>query len=112
MRHLNSELLMSAGYDVDAVKDGSAAWDALQQSSYDLLITDNNMPKMSGVDLLKKMRAGEVTIPVIMATGTRPAEDDSSWTAPDITLIKPYKASEFLAAVKNVLSADNTPDGE
>ena len=72
IRHLGTELLSQSGYEVDAAEDGAAAWEALSADSYDLLITDNNMPKVSGVELLRKMRAARMAVPVIMATGTVP----------------------------------------
>ena len=45
LRRLNTEVLLGSGYEVDAAADGAAAWQALNTDSYDLLITDNNMPK-------------------------------------------------------------------
>lgn len=53
MLRLNAEILMRVGYEVDATEDGQAAWQALNAGSYDLLITDNNMPKVTGVELLQ-----------------------------------------------------------
>src|ERR1022692_393627 len=67
---LNTEMLIRSGYHVDAAVNGAVAWDALQLNSYDLLITDHNMPEMSGVELLKKLHAVRMNLPVIMATGT------------------------------------------
>ena len=45
IRRLNTEVLRRSGYEVDAAEDGAAAWEALNADSYDLMITDNNMPK-------------------------------------------------------------------
>src|SRR5664279_4806418 len=50
LRRLNTEVLVDAGYRVDTAEDGAVAWDTLQLNSYDLLITDNEMPNVSGVD--------------------------------------------------------------
>ena len=74
-RRLNAAVLAQSGYEVDTAEDGAAAWQALNTDSYDLLITDNRMPKVSGVDLLKKLRAARMVLPVIMATGTLPKEE-------------------------------------
>ena len=57
IRRLNSEVLVYSGYQVDAADDGASAWNALLVNDYDLLITDNDMPKVTGVDLLKKVHA-------------------------------------------------------
>src|SRR5690349_1908558 len=75
LRKLSTELLILSGYEVDAVADGAAAWEALHTDSYDLLITDNNMPNLTGVELLKKLYATRMALPFIMASGTLPEEE-------------------------------------
>ena len=72
MRRLNTMVLLRAGYAVDAAEDGVAAWEALCAESYDLMITDNNMPKMKGIEVLVKLRAARMALLVIMATGALP----------------------------------------
>jgi DNA-binding response OmpR family regulator len=107
IRRLNSEVLIYSGYQVDAAEDGAAAWEALYASNYDLLITDNAMPKVSGVDLLKKIHATRLALPVIMATGTLPAWEFAKypWLQPAAVVLKPYTFDELLGTVKNVLQA-------
>jgi len=104
-RRLSTEVLLRAGYEVEAAIDGAAAWQALNTDSYDLLITDNSMPKVSGVELLKKLRGARMALPVIMATGTLPEEEFTRypWLQPAATLLKPYTAEEMLRMVKKVL---------
>jgi DNA-binding response OmpR family regulator len=114
LRRINTEVLSRSGYEVDAAADGAAAWRALNTDSYDLLITDNNMPKVSGVELLKKLRAARMILPVIMATGTVPEEEFTScpWLQPAATLLKPYSSAKMLETVKIVLrEADGTVSG-
>ena len=48
-------VLVRAGYQVRAVEGAQAAWEALQSRSYDLLITDNQMPGLSGLELVSKL---------------------------------------------------------
>src|SRR5450759_780416 len=67
VRQLNTEVLTRSGYEVDAAEDGAAAWVALNGDSYDLMITDNGMPKLTGIELLRKLRAARMELPVIMA---------------------------------------------
>ena len=45
-RKRSIELLAGSDYDVEAFNDGAAGWDALQAKSYDLIITDNKMPRI------------------------------------------------------------------
>ena len=113
IRQIQALALMRCGYKVDMAADGAAAWEALNTDSYDLMITDNNMPKVSGVELLKKLRAAHMALPVIMATGAIPKEEftRSPWLQPAATLLKPYTFEEMLRTVKNVLrEADGIAD--
>jgi two-component system alkaline phosphatase synthesis response regulator PhoP len=107
IRKLNRAALTECGYHVDIAEDGAAAWAALQLNSYDLMITDNGMPKVSGIDLLKKLHAAHMALPVIMATGSLPQEEfaQSPWLHPAATLLKPYTLAELLGTVKDVLQA-------
>ena len=67
LRQLTAEVLIDAGYQVDVAEDGASAGGALQRHNYDLLITDQFLPKVSGVELLKKIHVARMTLPVIMA---------------------------------------------
>ena len=105
LRRLYTEALVRPGYHVDAAEDGAAAWDALQHNNYDLMVTDNNMPKVTGVELLQKVQAAGMALPVIMATGAAPEFNDHGSRQPDATLLKPYTFHELVSAVKEVLGA-------
>ena len=95
---------------MDAAEDGAEAWDALQLNSYDLLVTDNNMPKVPGIELLKKMYDAHLALPVIMATGTLPKDEFTRypWLQPAATLLKPYTITELLGTVNKVLRATDS----
>ncbi len=105
MRRLNTAALKSSGYAVDAARDGAAAWEAVQAGNYDLVITDNNMPRLTGMELVRKLRSARMKLPVIMATGTLPTEElvQNPWLEPVITLAKPYATELLLDTVKDVL---------
>lgn len=107
IRRLNTEVLMLHGYHVDAAEDGAAAWAALQQEGYDLLITDHDMPRVTGVELLKKLHGARMDLPVIMATGAFPESEFTRypWLQPAATLLKPYTLDELLNTVREVLRA-------
>ena len=107
-RRLNSEDLRNAGYLVDAVEDGDAAWEVLQLNSYHLLITDQHWPKLSGVELLKQIRDAHMTLPIIMITDISPQLEfaEHPWIQPATMLVEPYSSAELLAMVKTALSAN------
>jgi DNA-binding response OmpR family regulator len=107
IRRLSAEVLAFSGYQVVAVEDGAVAWDALQLNSYDLLVTDHNMPKLTGVDLVKKLHAAHMALPVILVTGALPTEElkRHPWLQIDATLLKPYTVEDLLGTVTKVLRA-------
>lgn len=105
LRQINARVLTRSGYAVDVAEDGAAAWEALQANYYDLMITDNKMPKLTGIELLKKLRTAHMELPVIMATGMVPSQElaQNPWLKPVATLAKPYIADQLLDTVKEVL---------
>jgi len=110
IRQLSAGALVPFGYRVDVAEDGAAAWKALHANSYDLLITDNNMPKVSGVELVKKLRSARMTLPVILMSGELPAAelDRNPWLQLAATVIKPFSGGQLLETVRQVLlSADD-----
>jgi acetyltransferase-like isoleucine patch superfamily enzyme/DNA-binding response OmpR family regulator len=107
LRKRNTGALINSGYTVDTAEDGASAWEALNASRYDLLISDNSMPKMSGMELLKRLRSAHMKMPVIMATGTLPTQDlaQNPWLEPVALLAKPYGNEQLLEKVNDVLDA-------
>ncbi len=110
IRRLNTEVLVRSGYKVDAAADGAIAWDVLQFNQYDLLVTDDHMPRMSGVELLLKLHAARRALPVILVSGIMPMEKLKShpWLQIDATLLKPYTPDELVATVRTVLYTANS----
>jgi DNA-binding response OmpR family regulator len=109
MCQLNRGVLTHSGYEVDAAADGAAGWDALQARQYDLLITDNTMPKVTGIEMVMMLRGRDTTLPVILASGVTPTEALRGHPELKINaiLLKPYSMEELLAAVANVLQAND-----
>jgi DNA-binding response OmpR family regulator len=106
IRQLTTEMLIRSGYRVDAAADGAAGWEALQTERYDLLITDNFMPKVTGIEMIKKVHAARMKVPVIMATAILPEDDIIlyPWLQTIPTLLKPFRAAELLSTVQKVLA--------
>ena len=104
-RFLNTGALKVFGYEVDVAEDGAVAWEMLRLRHYDLLITDNNMPKVTGVELLEILHVAHLVLPVIMATGKTPDGELASQSCPlpDAVLIKPFSRKLLLETVQAVL---------
>lgn len=107
IRQLTADALSSAGHQVDTAEDGAAGWTALQANRYDLLITDHNMAKVSGIELLKKLRAAHMALPAILISGAMPTEELNRHPRLQIeaTLQKPFTACELIGTVAEVLRA-------
>jgi DNA-binding response OmpR family regulator len=113
IRRLNTQMLSRSGYEVTGAADGAIAWQALTTDNYDLLITAHDIPKLTGVELVRKARAARMDLPVVMATGTLPKEEFTQclWLQPAAMLPKPYTALEMLKTVKKILrEADINPE--
>src|SRR5690349_5099960 len=105
IRLMSSEALARSGYQVDTAADGEIGWEALCSKSYDLLITDNNMPKVSGVELVKMLRSADLALPVILVSGAMPTEEliRHPWLQVAATLLKPFTGDELVEVAKKVL---------
>jgi CheY-like chemotaxis protein len=100
VRQAVSLLLGCAGYSVEAVASGEDALVRLQTAPVDLLITDNMMPGMSGLELAATAKARLPSLPIIMFTAYPPCQPVP---ALDAVLVKPHGGATLLQSVKNLL---------
>lgn len=92
-------------YEVDVARDGEAALKKITGSSYDLIILDIMLPKLSGLDVCKRAREQGIAMPIIMLTA-RGEEIDKVLgleLGADDYITKPFSVRELLARVKAVL---------
>jgi DNA-binding response OmpR family regulator len=108
-RELNSRVLTRAGYDVVGAVDGDAAWAATQTQQFDLMITDNSMPKVTGVELVNKLHAAGTKLEIVLLTGEFPDNqfDRFPWLRNIVILTKPLANREILSVVKKILNKDD-----
>jgi len=101
---LFSNILRLSGYKTDMAFDGEAALRKLDKNHYDLVISDIFMPKLNGLDLLKKIKEKLPKEKVIMITGSHDKKlKELSLKGGAITFLeKPFESSELLDAVNNV----------
>jgi len=104
-RHLDCMMLTRAGYTVDTAADGEEAWKMLLSVPYDLLLSDHNMPRLCGLDLVARMRAAGMTLPIIINSGCLDLGEVSSHSRLELAAVlhKPFEFTEVLDAVKHVL---------
>jgi two-component system OmpR family response regulator len=94
--------LRQSGYAVDWVKNGAEADSALDTHNFDLLILDIGLPKVSGLDVLKRLRARDSRVPVLILTALDGVNDRVRGldAGADDYLAKPFDLSELEARVR------------
>ncbi|MCL4176675.1 MAG: response regulator [Verrucomicrobia bacterium] len=109
--HLSADVLIRHGYEVNAAEDGAAGWEELQAYHYDLLITERDLPKISGVTLVRRLRAARLALPVVMVAKRLPARELARNPALQLAaaLLKPLPVDALLDTVTIVLRATGSP---
>ena len=105
--HVVSLKLTNAGYDVITAEDGEEAYEMALARQPDLVITDYQMPYLTGLELCQKLKAHELTAntPALMLTArgfTLPAEALEQTNIADV-LSKPFSPREVLARVQEII---------
>ena len=100
-----TDVLTYAKYSVDAVYDGADALDYARNEEYDGIILDVMMPKMSGLEVLRQLRAEGSRTPVLLLTAKSEVEDRIQGLdlGADDYLPKPFAMGELLARVRAML---------
>lgn len=99
--------LKAKGYDVDTVSNGVDAIDALDRENYSLVMLDENMPGLSGLETLTRINRAHPDIPVIMITKSEEENIMNQAIGNNIAdyLIKPVNPNQILLALKKNLQS-------
>ena len=102
LNRIITKQLVSAGYSVDSVFDGSEALEFMELTEYDAAVLDVMMPKIDGFTLVRKIRAKGINIPILFLTARDSIEDRVTGLdiGADDYLIKPFSFDELLARVR------------
>ncbi|WP_305788182.1 response regulator transcription factor [Symbioplanes lichenis] len=107
IQHLVSYKLGRAGMDVIAVADGAAALRAALGRPPDLVLLDVRLPRKSGLEICRELRAGPLPAgtPIIMLTArSRPQDLEQGYAAGATDyVVKPFSPRDLLARVENAL---------
>ena len=97
-------ILTKNNYSVDAVFDGEEAVSYILTGDYDCIILDVMMPKMDGFEVLKKIRAKGIAVPVLMLTAKSQIDDkvEGLDLGANDYLTKPFDTKELLARIRAI----------
>lgn len=93
-------LLTLKGHAVRSVMSGVDAMNVLEEETYDIIITDQGMPEMSGRDLARKVRSQFSDLPIILLTGDTDLKVDKNDISRVIT--KPFQINDLDAAIREL----------
>ena len=105
IRQLEFEVLRASGYQVDIAEDGLAALHLLKTGHYDLLVIEDEMSMVTGLELVKELRSNGIMVPVILVLETMPtmASSRNQWPQIQAIIVKPYTVTELVKTVREAL---------
>jgi len=107
MRQMVSFTLKSAGHDVTDAEDGLVALNIAKTKSFDLVITDVNMPNMDGISLIAELRKlpNFKFTPLLMLTTESAADKKMAGKNAGATgwIVKPFNPDQLLSVIKRAL---------
>ena len=107
IRQLVEFTLKQAGYNVLKSEDGQEAIQHLNGQSIDLVITDLNMPRVDGINLIREIRKNQMymTVPVLLLTteSQTAKKDEAKEAGATGWIVKPFVQEKLLAVVQKVI---------
>jgi two-component system chemotaxis response regulator CheY len=108
MRRILKNILKQLGFkNLVEADDGTTAWEALEGQKIDLIISDWNMPKMTGLELLKKVRASDAHkgTPFLMVTAEAQKQNVIEAVQAGVSnyVVKPFTAEAISDKLKKIL---------
>jgi DNA-binding response OmpR family regulator len=106
--------LESEGHTTHVASDGRTGFQFASSESFDLILLDLMLPKMSGLEICQRLRANEIEVPIIMLTA-RSAPSDAAFglkLGADDYIPKPFDVGELLARIEAVLRRTNRRQNE
>ncbi len=107
MRRIIKNILRQLGFtNVVEADDGSTAWEVLNKDRIDFVISDWNMPQMTGIELLRKVRASEefASLPFLMVTAEAQQENIIEAVQAKVSnyIVKPFTAETMKQKIDKI----------
>lgn len=107
MRQMVAFTLRGAGYDVVEACDGEDAWDKASGRAFDLVLTDQNMPRLDGIGLTRKLRTLERyrSTPILVLTTESGDEMKQAGRSAGATgwMVKPFDPAKLVEVIRTVM---------
>lgn len=107
MRQMVAFTLKTAGFAVTEAVDGQDAWEKARQKDFDLVLTDQNMPRLDGIGLTKKLRESPKfkTTPILILTTESSDQMKQAGRAAGATgwLVKPFDPTKLIEVIGKVI---------
>jgi DNA-binding NtrC family response regulator len=109
IRNMLAIVLKKSGFDVTCTESGKTALEKLKKESFDLVISDIKMPDISGIDLLRKIKAISPEIPVILITAFASANDavEAMKLGAEDYVTKPFNLDELKIIIDRAIYKTN-----
>jgi DNA-binding response OmpR family regulator len=105
VRELVARTVTRAGFWAHSARDGEDGWAAFCHIAYDLVITDNEMPRLTGLSLIERIRSFSREPPCILISGRLPGVESNleRLVGPDAVLAKPFSPAALIERVYSLL---------
>lgn len=100
----------ASGYEVLVCADGGEAWTAYESNPVSAIVSDHEMPVLSGVELFRKVRAANESLPLFLVTGRQlelPVGIDEELNITEV-FGKPFSPGAVIAAVDSAINESST----
>lgn len=109
MRRIVKQILHDLGFtNIEMADDGATAYPLLEGGDFDFLVTDWNMPQMTGIDLLRKVRANDKTktMPVLLVTAETKKEQIIAAAQAGVNdyVVKPFNAQTLSTKIDRIFA--------
>jgi DNA-binding response OmpR family regulator len=105
IRNMVAETISRAGFRTDTASDGEEGWAAICLTTYDLIITDHEMPRLTGLSLIRRLRQVSPEPPCILISGNLPEPESTlkGLLHCSAFLGKPFSRAELIEKVYGIL---------
>lgn len=104
IRKMLNVVLANSGHTLELAVDGVEALDIFSRNRFDLVVTDINMPRMTGIELIRQIRILNSEIPILALTteSDQQMRDRGKIAGADGWIVKPFRPAQFLDIIRQI----------